>query len=121
MRITFAALALVTSFVLWSAQVASAADPLPRDKPEAVGMSSERLATIRKVIDAEVAADRIPGGVLAVARRGKLVHFEAYGYLDKAAGTPMRTDAIFNIASPGASRWKYRQMINALVYQAIVD
>lgn len=99
MRITFAALALVTSFVLWSAQVASAADPLPRDKPEAVGMSSERLATIRKVIDAEVAADRIPGGVLAVARRGRLVHFEAYGYLDKAAGTPMRTDAIFNIAS----------------------
>lgn len=99
MRITFAALALVTSFVLYSAQVASAADPLPRDKPEAVGMSSERLATIRKVIDAEVAADRIPGGVLAVARRGRLVHFEAYGYLDKAAGTPMRTDAIFNIAS----------------------
>src|SRR6266849_1780076 len=40
-------------------------------------------------------ADRRP----AAARRGKLVHFEAYGYLDKAAGTPMRTDAIFNIAS----------------------
>ena len=37
--------------------------------------------------------------MLAIARRGKLVHFEAYGYLDKAAGMPMRTDAIFNIAS----------------------
>ena len=37
--------------------------------------------------------------MLAIARRGKLVHFEAYGFLDKAAGVPMRTDAIFNIAS----------------------
>ena len=37
--------------------------------------------------------------MLAIARRGKLVHFEAYGFLDKAGGVPMRTDAIFNIAS----------------------
>jgi CubicO group peptidase (beta-lactamase class C family) len=78
---------------------AQAQDPLPRAKPEAVGMSSERLALIRPRIDAEIARDRLPGGVLAIARRGKLVHFEAYGFLDKAAGIPMRTDAIFNIAS----------------------
>ena len=37
--------------------------------------------------------------MLAIARRGKLVHFEAYGYLDKATGVTMRTDAIFNVAS----------------------
>jgi CubicO group peptidase (beta-lactamase class C family) len=78
---------------------AHADDPLPRAKPEAVGISSERLALIRQRIDAEIARDQLPGGVLAIARRGKLVHFEAYGYLDKAAGTPMRTDAVFNIAS----------------------
>ncbi len=78
---------------------AQATDPLPRAKPEAVGMSSERLALIRPRIDAEIARDQLPGGVLAIARRGKLVHFEAYGFLDKAAGVPMRTDAIFNIAS----------------------
>jgi CubicO group peptidase (beta-lactamase class C family) len=78
---------------------AQANDPLPRAKPEAVGISSERLALIRQRIDAEIARDQLPGGVLAIARRGKLVHFEAYGFLDKAAGVPMRTDAIFNIAS----------------------
>jgi CubicO group peptidase (beta-lactamase class C family) len=78
---------------------ANAAEPVPRAKPEEVGMSSERLALIGKIIDSEVVRDQLPGGVLAVARRGKLVHFEAYGYLDKATGTPMRTDAIFNIAS----------------------
>jgi CubicO group peptidase (beta-lactamase class C family) len=78
---------------------AQATDPLPRAKPEAVGMSSERLALIRSRIDAEIARDQLPGGVLAIVRRGRLVHFEAYGFLDKAAGVPMRTDAIFNIAS----------------------
>ncbi len=99
MRSLPTALALAFSFALWAPPPVSAADPLPRAKPEAVGMSSERLAAIGKLIDSEIAANRIPGGVLAIARRGKLVHFEAYGYLDKAAGTPMRTDAIFNIAS----------------------
>ncbi len=78
---------------------ANAADPLSRGTPESVGMSSARLALIGKAINAEIARDQLPGAVLAIVRKGKLVHFEAYGYLDKAAGTPMRTDAIFNIAS----------------------
>ena len=91
--------ALLLSFGLCLPLAAQAADPLPRARPKSVGMSSERLALIRKQIDAEIARDQLPGAVLAIARRGKLVHFEAYGYLDKAAGVPMRTDAIFNIAS----------------------
>ena len=36
---------------------------------------------------------------IAIARDGKLVHYKAYGFLDKAAGTPMPLDAIFNLAS----------------------
>jgi CubicO group peptidase (beta-lactamase class C family) len=93
------ATALALSCLLFLPIAAQAADPLPRAKPESVGISSERLALIRKQIDAEIARDQLPGAVLAIARRGKLVHFEAYGYLDKAAGIPMRTDAIFSIAS----------------------
>ena len=99
MRSVHGTLALVLSCILCVPLFANAAEPVPRAKPEEVGMSSERLALIGKIIDSEVARDQLPGGVLAVARRGKLVHFEAYGYLDKATGTPMRTDAIFNIAS----------------------
>lgn len=74
-------------------------EPLPRATPESVGISSERLALIRRRLDVEIARDRLPGGVLAIARRGKLVHFEAYGYLDKSKSIPMHTDAIFNLAS----------------------
>jgi len=78
---------------------ALAADPLPRAKPEAVGMSSERLARIAEVLNADIQKGRLPGAVVAVARKGKLVYFQAFGYLDKDAGTKMRTDAIFSIAS----------------------
>jgi CubicO group peptidase (beta-lactamase class C family) len=78
---------------------ALAAEPLPRAKPEEVGMSSERLGLIGKAINAEIARGQLPGGVVAVARRGKLVYFEAFGYRDKATGAPMTTDTIFSIAS----------------------
>jgi CubicO group peptidase (beta-lactamase class C family) len=71
----------------------------PSARPEAVGLSSARLARIGEALKREIDADRLPGAVVAVARHGKLAYFEAFGYLDKAAGTPMRTDAIFSIAS----------------------
>jgi CubicO group peptidase (beta-lactamase class C family) len=87
----FALLALVFS--------AHAADPLPRAKPESVGMSSERLARLDKVLEADIGRGRMPGAVIAVARRGKLVYYRAYGHLDRDAGTKMTTDAIFSIAS----------------------
>ena len=76
-----------------------AADPLPRAKPEAVGMSSARLARIGTALRADIDKGRMPGAVVAIARKGKLVYFEAFGYLDKDAGTKMTTDAIFSIAS----------------------
>jgi CubicO group peptidase (beta-lactamase class C family) len=78
---------------------ALAADPLPRAKPEAVGMSSARLALIGKALKSDVDKGRLPGAVIAVARKGKLVYYEAVGYRDKEANAPMTKDAIFSIAS----------------------
>jgi CubicO group peptidase (beta-lactamase class C family) len=82
-----------------STPVANPGEPLPRARPEEVGMSSPRLAEIGKMLEAETAARRIPGAVVAIARRGKLVYFQAFGYRDKTAGAPMTVDTIFNIAS----------------------
>lgn len=81
------------------AQSAKSTDPFPRATPEQVGMSSERLARIGTALKADIDAGRIPGAVIAVMRRGKLVMFEAYGWRDKAANLPMTKDAMFNIAS----------------------
>jgi CubicO group peptidase (beta-lactamase class C family) len=73
--------------------------PLPPARPEAVGMSSARLARIRPALEREVAEGRLPGAVVAIAREGRLVHLEASGFLDAEARAPMRADAIFAIAS----------------------
>src|SRR3954464_2034961 len=78
---------------------AFADDPLPRAKPEEVGLSSERLARIGETLPADIDAGRIPGAVIAIARRGKLVALDAYGWRDKAGNVPMTVDTIFNIAS----------------------
>jgi len=99
MRIRHAAVALLALSASYFVAAAQASDRLPRGKPEEVGMSSERLAEIGKAINAEIAREQLPGAVLAIARKGKLIYFEAFGYRDKAAGAPMTTDAIFNIAS----------------------
>src|SRR4051812_29957550 len=97
---TFALAVSLVSFAAFAADpLPRAADPLPRAKPESVGMSSERLARIAEVINADVQKGRLPGAVIAVARKGKLVYYQAFGSLDKAAGTRMPTDAIFSIAS----------------------
>ena len=84
---------------LLTSTAAFAEDPLPRAKPEDVGMSSERLARIGATLKADIEAGRIPGAVIAIARHGKLVALDAYGWRDKAAGVAMTTDTIFNIAS----------------------
>ena len=81
------------------AQDMKPAPVIPTAKPEDVGLSSERLARIAKVLNADVEHGRIPGAVVAIVRRGKLVYFEAFGYRDKAADVKMTTDSIFNIAS----------------------
>src|SRR3984893_17789126 len=90
---------LATMLCLLASTAAFAEDPLPRAKPEDVGLSSERLARISTVLKADIEAGRIPGAVIAIARHGKLVALDAYGWRDKAANLPMTTDTIFNIAS----------------------
>jgi CubicO group peptidase (beta-lactamase class C family) len=91
---------LLMSFAAFAADAPSlGADPLPRAKPEDVGMSSERLTRIGAALKEDIDRGLTPGGVIAIARRGKLVALDAYGWRDKAAGVPMTTDTIFNIAS----------------------
>src|SRR5262245_33871236 len=84
-----AAFSVIVSCMLCFPLPAQSADPLPRANPEDAGLSSQRLALIAKTVNAEIARDQLPGAVLAIARRGKLVYFETFGYRDKAAGASM--------------------------------
>ena len=88
--------------VLFSAlfvSVAASAQPLQQVSPDKAGFSADGLARIDKFFEREIAADRVPGAVVAIARDGRLVHYKAYGYLNKANNEPMPLDAIFQLAS----------------------
>jgi CubicO group peptidase (beta-lactamase class C family) len=72
---------------------------LPTAKPESVGLSSARLDRLSQAIKRDVDQGRMPGAVVAIARKGKLAYYESFGFADKAANVPMPKDAIFALAS----------------------
>ena len=82
-----------------AASTALPAQEIPTASPEDVGMSSERVRDIDAVMKRHIDAGEIQGAVTAVARRGKVVHFEAYGLMDVERDRPMEKDAIFRMAS----------------------
>ncbi len=77
---------------------AGAAD-LPTAQAASKGMLPERLARIRPVIQAEIDAQRMPGAVLLIARKGAVVHAEAIGLQDPATGKPLKRDSVFRAYS----------------------
>ncbi|MEO8158579.1 MAG: serine hydrolase domain-containing protein [Betaproteobacteria bacterium] len=79
--------------------LACAAQSLPAATPESVGMSAQRLARIDDAFRKEIDAGKLPGAVVLVARKGKLVYADAIGFQDKEAGKPMARDSIFRIYS----------------------
>jgi CubicO group peptidase (beta-lactamase class C family) len=80
--------------------VAASSQPLPvANRPEDVGISSQRLERVRRQMKADVEAGRIPGAVLLIARNGKIATLDAAGFQDRHSQQPMKTGAIFRIAS----------------------
>ena len=67
--------------------------------PESVGMSSERLQRINTFINEYIDANQIAGAVTLVARKGKVVHYDAQGWRDKENGVAMTPDTIFEMMS----------------------
>ena len=87
---------LAASTCLILASTAFAAD-LPAAAASEVGMA--RLDRITQFFRAETDAKRLPGAVVMVARRGKVVYHEAFGVRDPASGAPMQKDNIFRMYS----------------------
>src|SRR5881396_151557 len=85
---------LAAAFVTTSAQA-----DLPMAKAETVGMSSKRLERVHQFIQGYIDRNEIAGAVTLVARKGKIVHFDAQGLRSKEDQTPMEKDTIFSLMS----------------------
>ncbi len=69
------------------------------EPPENVGVSSERLAGIRPVLQSFVDQGGYSGLSTLLARRGKLIHAEQVGWQDRPNQVPLRADTIYRIYS----------------------
>ena len=72
---------------------------LPTVRPEIVGMSSERLARIKPLLQRYVDEGKVAGIQTLIARKGKIVHFEQVGKLDLDTHSALREDSLFRIYS----------------------
>jgi serine-type D-Ala-D-Ala carboxypeptidase len=73
---------------------------LPRSAPEAVGMSSDRLARIDYVLERAIAADGFPGAAVIVGRRGAIVWEKGYGHLDWTGASGVSAEStLYDVAS----------------------
>jgi CubicO group peptidase (beta-lactamase class C family) len=72
---------------------------LPYAEPEEVGFSAERLARIRPSLQKYIDMQKVPHLVTLVVRHGKIVHYEAQGYMDIDSKEPVQKDTIFRLWS----------------------
>src|SRR5215510_9256223 len=90
----------IAAVVALSVALPVAAQGIPKaQSPEEVGFVSTRLKRLSDRIEEGVKNNELPGAVVLIARNGKIVMFDAYGFRDKEAKAPMKTDTIFRIAS----------------------
>lgn len=80
-------------------ELSEAARQLDRGSPADVGIDAERLNRAVSFVRHAVEDDEIPGAVVLVARRGRVVLHEAFGFRDLERTRPMKTDSLFRMAS----------------------
>ena len=73
--------------------------PLPTSTPAAEGMSAEKLAKVGEIMNGFIKDKKIAGGIVLIARNGKVVFEETYGLRDLERKLPVERDTIFRIYS----------------------
>ncbi len=91
--------AICAGFLATAMTFPGAGASLPTAKPEEVGFSSERLGRIHDMVQRRVEAKQISGAVTLVARRGRVVQYDAVGVMDLDSQKPMTKDSLFRLAS----------------------
>ena len=71
----------------------------PRAQPESMGLSSDSLANMNTHFHSLVDEKQLAGIQTAVVRKGKLIHFDSYGYSNIEEEKPLDEQSIFRIFS----------------------
>ena len=90
---------LLCFLVIPSFGTVATGNDLPTAKPQDEGVSPEKVEKLSTYMQSLVDDGKIAGGVTMMTRHGKVIHLKAVGMADREAKKPMKTDAIFRIAS----------------------
>ena len=98
--LAFIANAVLVCAYLCSSVVHSSAQGLPVAPPQTVGMNASKLNQIDALVEADIAAKKLPGAVVLVGHKGKIVFRKAYGNRSLVPTVEkMTVDTIFDLAS----------------------
>ncbi len=80
--------------------VFAVAQGLPVAEPNSVGMDTAKLDQIDELVNADIAAKKLPGAVVIVGHKGKIVYRKAFGNRSLVPTVEkMTVDTIFDVAS----------------------
>ncbi len=81
---------LILTCLVIGAQTASA---------QLVQPSAEALAELDRQVQAHMEEDNVPGGLVAVASRGRIIHLKTYGMANVELAVPVNDNTVFEIGS----------------------
>jgi CubicO group peptidase (beta-lactamase class C family) len=95
----FRPLVLVIAFLALAPVAAENGRDLAKASPDSVGVSAERLKRLDAGMQRFIDEGRLAGVTTLLARRGKIINFNAFGKKDVRAADPVQRDSIFRIYS----------------------
>jgi len=95
----FFKLLVVAAVAVGGANLAIAQELTPVARPEQLGFSAPRLQRLTQAYQGYVDRGELAGAVLLIARGEQLAYLQAVGYQDREKNAPMKSDAIFRLAS----------------------
>jgi len=96
MKVISTILAVLLCINLATAQILKVASPA---EVKALGFDQKVFEAFQGEVEKSIQKKEIAGAVTLIARKGKIVHFEAKGQSQIEANIPMQKEAIFRIAS----------------------
>ena len=98
MKISYLSLLFLVS-IFGSVLKGQADGLLPMAKPEVVGLDPKKLEVVNEKMENLIEENRLTGGTVVIARKGKVAHFETYGLRNLEEELPVEKDTIFRIYS----------------------
>ena len=92
-------LAILIMMAIRSSNLMAQSAEIPVVAPESVGMSPDGLKAVDGIMRGYVDDKETVGGILMIARKGKICFFESYGLADRENGRLMEKDSILRFYS----------------------